>query len=1557
MFGSSRFLFTVAPLDYELSSVSVSDVTSGESTVQLLQQYGLHVLPLTDYRAPLWIRFSLPSVLPTTNVVTGVGCFENAATSEVTCRYLPRIDLSPPQFHTSVVQLDAEMGTYALYFKLPYLPRSTDADSPYSAMIAWNGIFTVNTTEVPCTSDSTDTYLQCSLVVTPSSSNDTSLPYEAYLPLSTYSYARASIATPQSLITLSFTITDTTPLASMLDYIAQYAHIDMDANDSQLFSLSSLDVTKSPSSIVYPDETAAATTFQMTSPDMNFTANAPPAQPMFVRALLGVFDLNTVENNAHKIFPAEAIVGVLLVAGEQGFRKRDTLRLTVNVDLQADDIFLSDYADCVPIFPRSITCVVLKTVPRDETGSSVFAVNSKAFERVNALSVSVTHLVPSAMSMSENPGLDVVTTSMAVNETELETHFQAFENIAIMSTPRPPEYDMSLDDFIYSPYYDGSVSNFLPATTNILSNQYITVEVGCLLEGYYLSANYNSCTRMYNRVFRCDFNYGLADALNANPFTLMIRPFTWHEDINYRVSPVALKRVLADDPRIALETRSIPIHMTQPFSFRVTNAAAAITHTNATLTADLFAEGAPRLLYPSVDRFVFNGTAPLFEDISGEAVTITGAFTPRVEVTAEATDGSSDVIKSWELDTAAAVPLECFSLSLYAVLCLLTAETGATRGQITITVAYSQLRIKDHNITVSMSIYTSTDINDCGGYNPVEAASTITPDTKSKQTKASVGSSSSDRFVTAAADIAAARRHTRRLAKQWSARQAKQASLLRVTNSASLLNAAVTDTEDMLPPEWKLAYMYTTADVAVTLSGHNTASTGTFWAFTPAVVWLWPVLGVMLLSFIAYRIWKYQQRKLAKTHPYNSTSVKTVEGCKEAFSEYGIDACVQMAEMTPGIVAAETYEKASSTVTMEPVQSLENTSHSESQYESPSFIAHSESTEHLQFDALDDNDSHSRISVSATVIDIQCGSEDAHTPTTQLGSGTSIATLYPDGMSMPASSSPSSRDARNTYHYVEPHISRQPVPTMPSKRACGSASSLPPTAPWAYELVSADSMTTRSAHTDFIEAYSFSTKSSSEMSFNFLTLQYLVDTTSVSSLENTNPSFGGDFAVHSRFGTPDYRPVADQHLIAPSPLAAGAPVVQDSTSPDISSKLDVVNGLKEESSDAFNVTPMLPPLQLWKQSSFHSLPLEDLSARSSYYSALDSYRSGLDLVYERSRSPKAHYINLENAITLLRLPSSATDISMSSCHYSSPSQPTVSNASSNPEALVTNSYHLPTEDEIKLKAPLENEAVPALVRIHDFLHPAFVMPPVPLEHYARVAPPPMVVLPPSPFQPTDVAYDPFAQHKLMVIRDTAVRLYPDVPVYKAYRKPAQYRAVSNVLDVCSHPPVLVAQSTNPYAQVYAEDYHSIFAQEDLISSPMVSQRDSMMNSETMSYDRNSFTCTSTSSLRNDIAQIIRYAEPSSHNNGLAFRAPPAKLFEPGVYKQQLDGASTTPFPLPPADMLPPSMNPVEQAKYAAWLGVTGYQLYQCEPAPEADQGPLDDVVSQRPPSVLEDKSS
>ena len=915
---SSLFLFTFTPLEHDLKSVFIANSESPGVVVPLSKRYGMYSISLVGYTVPLSLQFSA-STTGTGSV--GVVCRQDLISSETTCEYVPTTYVSPISYQASVLHADS---VSALRFALPYPALK------YMATIRKNGIFSVNETESACNFDSTtsSTEVECLLSVSISTTgtSDPLLPYEAQLPLLTYSYSRASLAPTLHIINLSYLVQDSVSPQTLLTHISQFASITLDPLDSSRFVVTgpSSDPTNTPA----PVTDAVITNSVTLSPAaVDWRADTPPAQSnglgiLFTKACdqevhgavhthgdsAGIDSMvmktsrNTYERHVTSLvsenvaadsceshdkspmikpelkvdqFVPGVITGILVVAFEQGYRVHDMLMLNLDLPLNATDEFLSEEADCVIVLPSNITCVIKTDVPRNDEGISLFAVYSQAFLRAENLSISVTQMVPSlaAVVQPDNHPLDNTSaTPVAANATHLLTKYKAFDNVDVYSFPWPELYDPMLDQPISLPYYDSSLRMLQMEIPYDLTNQLIHVEVGCLLEKPLLRSNLNLCTRIADRIYSCPLADHVVDALINNDHSVYMKKFTWHTSVSQRSSPVVFKRVLASDSRIILETSKIDIHAPIGFNFRVSNVTMTIMRENTTLTADMHSNQWPRLFYPSVDRFVLNVTAPLFQETSS-TFSLTSTFTPLIQEVSETATVDDTSSEMWQLDLAAAIPLECYPVSAYAIACVLTAETATKHGRINISVAHEHPHVTPSSISVSAAIYAGTDVSTCGGNNPVQAGLTAFETLDSTNESDSVTRARAKvtgAFVTDDADIAAARKHMRGLVAQWRASRDQQHGGLRGSSLSNLSSmASVGNIGDILPADWWLACMVTTSDVHVAdlWSAPATAGSTTSWALSTAVIWLWPTLGAVLLLLVVYRVYKWRCRKVVRISP------------------------------------------------------------------------------------------------------------------------------------------------------------------------------------------------------------------------------------------------------------------------------------------------------------------------------------------------------------------------------------------------------------------------------------------------------------------------------------------------------------------------------------------------------------------------------------------------------------------------------------------------------------------------------------------------------------------
>ena len=912
--SNSLFLFTFSPLEHDVPSVLVVDSDATEVTVPLSKKYGLYSLALAGYTFPLSINFSIPPPLATEGGTTGsnVGfiCSENLDTMTATCQFIPTTYVAPLGYHVSVLHSDSMS---ALRFALPYPALN------YKVRILKNAIFTVNETASVCEPDpsSFTTDLECLLNLSTSTS-DPLLPYEAQIPLQMYSYSRASLAPTLPIISISYLVQDSVSTQTLLTYIAQFASITMDPLDSSRFSITgpSSDPSTTPAPVT---EAVIANTVVLRPAAVDWRLNTPPAQPVGVGILLhseaahiidpsllrvdqeGVMTRTHVSRAATADAAASAkwtggrtipsllsrarlranspitsalvsgsTLGLWLAAFEQGYRANDMLLLALDVSLLASDVFISDAAECIVTLPRNVTCVVKTDIPRDADGTSAVLIHSTAFALIESLQVAVTHMAPGA-DMSGTITAATLLTPLAINVTRLLTKFRAFSEIGVGSHPWPPWYDMLSDQFLNSPYSDASIHMMHTDVPYVLTNQRILVEVGCLLEKSQVSVNSEPCTRVCHRMFSCPFPHGVIDALSEHAHAVTIDGLTWHESIAHRSSPVVLKRVLASNHSVVFEQVKRNVHVPQEFRFDFNNLSLTIMRENTTLTANLHGKQAPRLFYPSVDRLVLNVTEPLFTHAAGETLNITGLFTPLVQVVLSATHRvASDPVGSWQLDPAAAVPLECYPVSAFAVACMLTRETVVQCGRVSVSIAHDQPRVTPYKVSVSASIYADTDISACGGYNPLQASLlALSAEVSSSIERRLTNTRVSGPFVTANADIAAAQRGMRTLSNKWRAYSNHVSS---DHGESVAVNVVAAGTEGVLPADWSLAFMATIADVPVTDLWSTSASTSTSWALSPAVLWLWPTLGAVLLFLAGYRVYKWRRQMAPKVHPHSAAS-------------------------------------------------------------------------------------------------------------------------------------------------------------------------------------------------------------------------------------------------------------------------------------------------------------------------------------------------------------------------------------------------------------------------------------------------------------------------------------------------------------------------------------------------------------------------------------------------------------------------------------------------------------------------------------------------------------
>ena len=913
---SSLFLFTLTPLEHDLKSVFIVDASSSGVTVPLSTRYGMYSVSLAGYTAPLSLRFTASTA---GNSSVGVVCREDLISSETTCEYLPTTYVAPISYQASVFHSDS---VSALRFALPYPALN------YKAIIRKNGIFSVNETVSSCKLDSatSSTDLECLLNVSISTTgmSDPLLPYEAQIPLQTYSYSRASLAPTLPLLHLSYLVQDSVSPQTLLTHISQFASITLDPLDSSRFSITG--PSSDPSTTPAPVTTAIVTnTVVLTPVVVDWRAVSPP----LASACLGIvlctkarqnflFSTSAAEtvsvrdtlipesmslsmamnrlptSHDYSAGVQDANTAVLVVAFEQGYRVRDTLIFAFDLDLISADVFLSDTADCVLRLPHNITCTLKTDIPRNADGLSIFSVHSEAFARAEDLNITVTHLVPTMASMGQSgdPTIEPVLAPLATKAARLLTHLSTFNNVDLTSVPWPESYDPVSDQLVSFPFSDSFVSLAPSDPAFVLTNQLIHVEVGCLLEKSHISINNSPCTRVSDRSFSCALVHDVLDALSGQVPSVTLDKFVWHHDMAYRSSPIVLKRILttSSGAKMTLESSKFNVHAPENFFFEFNNLSLTIMLENTTLTADLHGNQAPRLFYPSVDRLVLNVTEPLFKNAAGETLNIIGSFTPLIPVASDPSAIVDAGMVSWQLDPAAAVPLECYPVSTFAVACLLTAETASKRGRVSVSVTHDQPLVTPKKISVSASIYTGTDISACGGYNPVEVTAAALSNVESIDASPRVDAmSTSAAFVAPQDDILAARSEMRRLAMKWrtgnerssrhlhNALQTPDAHMLA---SHSMMPTSIVD--GLLPADWSLAFMATTADVHVVdlWSTPATASRTTSWALSPGLIWLWPTLGAILLLIVVYRVHKWRTRKGVSIHPHyvaSATNMNAME--------------------------------------------------------------------------------------------------------------------------------------------------------------------------------------------------------------------------------------------------------------------------------------------------------------------------------------------------------------------------------------------------------------------------------------------------------------------------------------------------------------------------------------------------------------------------------------------------------------------------------------------------------------------------------------------------------
>ena len=1506
----SRFLFTLSPLDFALQTVIISDSANRKSVIQPTRQYGLYEVSLSGFVAPLSVRFSLPSTLPTAFAAVGVACFEGSNSSELLCRYLPSTShANIPNYTTSVVKRPD--GKYSLYFRFPYLVSFTDVLGQYKALVSINDVLSVDVNATMCQL-ATRWYgmqaIECYPLVSyaPNSMYPT-LPYEAYIPLSTYSYARASAMDPQSLVNSYFKAYYPKPHQALLQHIAQFAQVTFDPVDMEKFKLSPRDPIVAPTEIPTLEKDRLFSDYMsLRSPDASWIANIAPTLPPFVRGFfatmmrsstqsldvsvdaetsnsqrtLSVDNLSSthvssslpvdvvpqsyaLERIRSSNLPVDVMTVIILVSGEQGFCKYDSLLLSLNMTLDASDQFVSEYASCVPQLPGNISCALKATVPRNPDGSSTIVVYSTAFSRAEALGVTITHIIPLKAALTVFPGVPIDTTSLAVDVTRLEPRLRVFNALGVSSKAKPPSYDATSGQYIASPYSDSSLSKSYSALTNVLDNQFISVEIGCLLEHTDIALNGNACTRTSKRTFKCPLTYTLSQALDNNPYSVNMSPFTWHRDVAYRVSPVVLKRMLTEDTTAMLETGKLDVHELQAFSFTVENPSATVNLENTTLVADLHTLTAPRLLYPSVDHFVFNLTLPLFEDAHVKSLSIDASFTPRVNVSVETS----------ELDPTTAVPMTCYTVSAFAVACSLNAETAATRGQVNVTVPHMSPPVTPLTVPVSMSIYTGTDISMCGGYDPVEAAPAALLVTGGASVFAS---SASGAFVTADADIAAARRHLQQLAAEWRAGSKQQAQRFQATSAVGTV-AVASALESLLPADWSLAHMSTAAAVPVTNPWNPATEGGASWALSTSVIWVWPVLGAMLLLIAAYRLHKWLNRKGAPTHPDKTvvTSVKVAENLYDAQT------------------ALETKQS-----TTQPASVQQPQPHA----------AH-------------------EISYSDTVIDIQYSASSESSESAEDLSEMEVESVEFDMTSLQTTHKVESSLAPMSSRSVETQFSQSS--SLDFARAYSP--SIPYTEPlvhlFRHEDFSAALLSSRSAHTEVIEAYSFSARSS----------------TSYFAFPNHAFSDSVSRQIQEESEYPP-SPAFSLALVSAAPVASASPVLSVNISSIRSSIIDMDEINFSVIAEEERVSP-ISFISTTLQGSFPSEVSESMTFSSSDMKTSESSHDSIDSPVSLSPEDKPLMSD-----TYFSPRNDATNTIVTLDELLSPAQSSVSTPFLQPEY-----GHM----GIDFTRPYMYSS--GLVAVHDFLAAAFILPTVSQIRSAQKDPIPQLVFPPPPLPVWNVVFDPFAPHKYMIVHDAAVRVHPHVPIYKIRPKEVPYRPLKNALDVCVRPPLPVYTSFNPEAVVRAEDYYALADCESLISSPRASEKDSLSNSGELSSGRNSLlSCMSSSSLRNDIMHILGQNEPISPPSTKGFRSfrmPLKHMTRPEIIRAQ-PRYDTAPYPAPPQYLHPSDANPHDQARYAAWLGVTGYQYFECQRLHVPDRGVVERITPQNLlPSVDERPTS
>jgi len=648
--NDSLFLFTLAPLEHDLKSVFIIDASSSGVTVPLSKRYGMYCLSLAAYSVPLSLHFSA-SISGSSSV--GVVCREDLLSSEKTCEYVPTTYVAPIGYQFSVFHSDS---MYALRFFLP------DPALSYEATIRKNGLFSVNETASACQPDSSSssTDLRCLLNISTSSTSDPLLPYEAFLPLQTYSYARASLATTLPLISLSYPVQDSVSPQTLLTYLSQFASIIVDPLDSSRFSITEppSDPTTSPT----PVTTAIVTnTVVLTLGAVDWRAASPPlasaclgivlctkvrqtlllsasyAQSASVRDTLvpkSMFLSMSMHGlpTSHELSGMQSVnTAVLVVAFEQGYRARDTLLLALDLQLTSTDVFLSDTADCVLRLPYNITCTLKIDVPRNVDGFSIFSVYSEAFARAEDVNIAVTHLVPvtAGVTQTSDAPTEPVLSQLATKAVRLLTHLSTFNDVDLSSFPWPESYDPVLGQFVSSPFSDSLVRLAPSDPAFVLTDQLIHAEVGCLLEKSLIHLNKSPCTRVSDRIFSCDLVHYVIDALSGQVSSVTLDKFVWHHDIAYRSSPIALKRILTTSSgfNLTLESSRFNVHAPKNFFFEFNNISLTIVRENTTLSADLLGNQVPRLFYPSVDRLVLNVMAPLFTQTPGTTLNITSSFT------------------------------------------------------------------------------------------------------------------------------------------------------------------------------------------------------------------------------------------------------------------------------------------------------------------------------------------------------------------------------------------------------------------------------------------------------------------------------------------------------------------------------------------------------------------------------------------------------------------------------------------------------------------------------------------------------------------------------------------------------------------------------------------------------------------------------------------------------------------------------------------------------------------------------------------------------------------